>query len=56
MLYAIEHTLKLFVIDKYPVGAVAKDVWMIGIHKKTGKQPVTLILQFLSTIKASISN
>jgi predicted nucleotidyltransferase len=38
MLDAIEHTLKLFGIDYYLVGAVARDVWMSGIHKKTPRK------------------
>jgi predicted nucleotidyltransferase len=38
MLDGIEHTLRLFSIDYYLVGAVARDVWMSGIHKKTPRK------------------
>lgn len=38
MLDAIGQALDLFGIDYYLVGAVARDVWMSGIHKKTPKK------------------
>ena len=38
MLDAIGDALELFGIDYYLVGAVARDVWLTGIHKKTPKK------------------
>lgn len=38
MLDAIGQALDLFGIDYYLIGAVARDVWMSGIHKKTPRK------------------
>jgi predicted nucleotidyltransferase len=38
MLDAIGYALEQFAIDYYLVGAVARDVWMSGIHRKTPKK------------------